>query len=127
VPDRKGGAIDASRLPLEADTEELLQLDDIDGTAALANEAEGYRVRLTWQKEHFPSLLLWYSNRGRRIAPWSGRHVAIGIEPVCSPFGLGPATATSDNPIARAGTATAILIRKDEPLVTRYRIAVEPL
>ncbi|WP_421723138.1 hypothetical protein [Bauldia sp.] len=127
VPGRDGGAIDASLLPLEADTEELLQLDGIDGTAALANEAEGYRVRLSWQKEHFPSLLLWYSNRGRQMAPWNGRHVAIGVEPICSPFGLGPATALSDNPIARSGVATAIAIRKDDPLVTRYRIAVEPL
>ena len=57
---------------------------------ALANEADGYRVRLTWQKEHFPSLLLWISNRGRKMPPWNGRHLALGMEPICSPFGLGP-------------------------------------
>lgn len=127
IPTRDGSRIDATRLPLDVETEELLQLNGVDGNAALANEAEGYRVRLTWQKEHFPSLLLWYSNRGRKVAPWSGRHVAIGIEPICSPFGLGPPTALADNPISRSGTPTALEFRADTPFVTRYRIAAEPL
>ena len=81
VPGRDGGSIDASRLPFARDTEELLQLNGIDGSVALANEADGYRVRLTWQKEHFPSLLLWISNRGRKDAalersPSRARHGA---------------------------------------------------
>ena len=127
VPTRDGATIDASRLPLVEDSEELLQLNGIDGTAALANQADGYRVRLTWQKEHFPSLLLWFSNRGRKMAPWTGRHVAIGIEPICSPFGLGPPTAVADNPISRSGTPTALPFRRGETFVTRYRIAAEAL
>ena len=93
VPTRDGSTIDASRLPFAIHTEDLLQLDGIDGEVALANHAEGYRVRLTWQKEYFPSLLLWFSNRGRAMPPWNGRHLALGMEPICSPFGLGPATA----------------------------------
>jgi hypothetical protein len=127
VPGRDGSTIDASRLPFATDTEELLQLNNIDGTVALANAAEGYRVRLRWQKEHFPSLLLWISNRGRKTAPWNGRHLALGIEPICSPFGLGPATALSDNPIARSGTPTARQFAAGEIFVTRYRIEAEPL
>ena len=115
MPARAGGLVDASRLPLAADTEELLQIEGLDGTAALANRADGYRVRLSWQKEHFPSLLLWYSNRGRKAAPWNGRHVAIGIEPICSPFGLGPATALADNPIARSGIPTALEFLPERP------------
>ncbi|MEW6631437.1 MAG: hypothetical protein AB1440_11250 [Pseudomonadota bacterium] len=127
VPARAGGTVDASRLPLPVDTEELLQIEGLDGSAALANHAEGYRVKLSWQKEHFPSLLLWYSNRGRKAWPWNGRHVAIGIEPICSPFGLGPATALADNPIARSGIATAREFSTDEPFVTRYRIEASAL
>ena len=127
VPARAGGVADASRLPFSADTEELLQIDGLDGTAALANHADGYRVKLSWQKEHFPSLLLWYSNRGRKAAPWKGRHVAIGIEPICSPFGLGPATALADNPIAQSGIATALDFSPKKPFLTRYRIEASAL
>ena len=127
VPGRDGSTIDASRLPFADDTEELLQLNGIDGAVALANEAEGYRVRLTWQKEHFPSLLLWISNRGRKAAPWNGRHLALGMEPICSPFGLGPAVARADNPMAKAGTPTARDFAAGEVFTTRYRIEAEPL
>lgn len=127
VPARAGGVADASRLPLAADTEDLLQIEGLHGTVALANHADGYRVRLHWQKEHFPSLLLWYSNRGRKAAPWNGRHVAIGIEPICSPFGLGPATALADNPIAQSGIATALEFSPEKPFVTRYRIEASAL
>jgi hypothetical protein len=127
VPTRAGDKIDASRLPLAADTEELLQIEGVDGIAALVNHEDGYRVQLSWQKEHFPSLLLWYSNRGRKATPWNGRHVAIGIEPICSPFGLGPATALADNPIAQSGIATALEFSPEKPFVTRYRIEASAL
>jgi hypothetical protein len=127
VPARAGGTVDASRLPLAADTEELLQVQGLDGTVALANHAEGYRVKLSWQKEHFPSLLLWYSNRGRKAFPWNGRHVAIGVEPICSPFGLGPATAIADNPMALSGIPTAQEFSPERPFSTRYRIEAAPL
>ncbi|MDX8533015.1 hypothetical protein RFM41_14390 [Mesorhizobium sp. VK25A] len=127
VPARSGNTIDASRLPLAAATEELLQIEGVGGMAALANHEDGYRVELSWQKEHFPSLLLWYSNRGRKAAPWNGRHVAIGIEPICSAFGLGPATALADNPIAQSGIATALEFSPEKPFVTRYRIEASAL
>lgn len=127
IPARTGGMVDASRLPFAVETEELLQIEGLDGTVALANHAEGYRTRLTWRKEHFPSLLLWYSNRGRKMEPWRGRNISIGIEPICSPFGLGSATATADNPIARSGTPTALAFSPDTPFVTQYRIEAEAL
>ncbi len=127
VPARNGSSIDATALPFAGATEELLQLNGVDGTAALANHAEGYRLRLSWQAEHFPSLLLWFSNRGRQMAPWSGRHLALGMEPICSPFGLSPETAQADNPIARSGIPTARHFTAGEIFSTRYRIAVEPL
>lgn len=127
VPLRSGGSADASRLPLPGEVEELLQLNGIDGGVALANLEEGYRVRLSWRREHFPSLLIWISNRGRQAAPWNGRHLALGLEPICSPFGLGPATAAADNPVARSGTPTARPFAAGETFVTRYRIEAEAL
>jgi len=127
VPGRLGETIDASRLPFGVDTEELLQIEGLSGSVALANHAEGYRARLTWRVEDFPSLLLWISNRGRKFEPWNGRHLALGVEPICSPFGLGPATALADNPIAKSGVATARAFAPGEAFVTRYRIEAEPL
>jgi hypothetical protein len=127
VPGVGGATVDASRLPFAADTEELLQIEGLNGSVALANHAEGYRARLTWQTEHFPSLLLWISNRGRKFEPWNGCHLALGIEPICSPFGLGLATAIADNPIAMSGVSTALEFSPGQAFVTRYRIAAEAL
>jgi len=127
VPALGGGTVDASALPFGQPVEELLQLDGIDGSFGLLNEAEGYRMRFTWDAEVLPSVLLWFSNRGRSAAPWNGRHLCIGIEPLCSPFGLSPDTARANNPISAAGTPTAVALTPDAPLTIRYRIAVTPL
>ncbi|WP_306119082.1 MULTISPECIES: hypothetical protein [unclassified Roseitalea] len=125
VPGINGQTVDATALPFDAAVEELLQLDGIDGRFDLVNTAEGYRMRLSWDADILPSVLLWYSNRGRSAPPWSSRHLCIGIEPLCSPFGLAPATARADSPIARAGTPTAVALDPDNPLTIGYRIAVD--
>jgi hypothetical protein len=127
VNDRSGGTADAARVPLAPKVEELLQLDGIDGTAALAVPGEGYRARIAWDAEVFPSLLLWYSNRGRTAFPWNGRHLALGMEPICSPFGLSPATARRANPVSAGGTPTARAFRAGEELTVAYSLAVEPI
>lgn len=127
VPDRAGGTRDAAHVPLPDTVEELLQLDGITGTAALAHPTEGWRARIDWDPAVCPSLLLWYSNRGRTAAPWNGRHLALGMEPICSPFGLGPATARAPNPVSDAGTPTARPFVAGEVFETTYRLSVETL
>lgn len=128
APAHSGGQIDASRLPFEAPGEDLLQLVGVEeGLAALDNYEAGYRATLTWNAEHLPSLLIWYSNRGRQHAPWSGRHTALGLEPICSAFDLGAGMASDDNPIARQGTPTSHSFLAGKLFETRYRIAVTPL
>jgi hypothetical protein len=126
VPLRVGGRGDATHVPFADDTEDLLQLNGL-GRVSLANLDERYRVTLSWDQSVYPSLLLWYSNRGRKGAPWNGRHVALGMEPICSPFGLGPNSAAADNPLARSGLSTARDFTDGEILTTRYRIEVNPL
>ncbi|WP_077963319.1 hypothetical protein [Ensifer adhaerens] len=125
VETREGAMLDASQVPLVEETEDLLQLSGMDGSLALHYRDEGFRARLSWQKEHFPSLLLWYSNRGRKAYPWNGRHVALGVEPIASAFDIGPALSTGDNPIAASGVATAIAFEPDQAFTTRYRLSVE--
>lgn len=122
---RDGGTLDVSRVPLSRNTEDLVQLLDAPGQASLWNTAEGYRATLSWNKEHYPSLVLWFSNLGRASAPWNGRHLALGLEPVCAAFDLGTQISTADNPISRRGVATYRAFRDGERFVTRYRIEVE--
>lgn len=127
TPLRGGGFADVSALPLERDFEELIQFAGIDGSFALRYVDDGYRAVVTWDARHFPSALLWISNRGRQGWPWSGRHMAVAIEPVASAFDLGPSLSSGDNPIARSGVATAIDFDPATPFVTTYRIGVEPV
>ncbi len=53
VPGRAGSNIDATTLPLEMETEELLQIEGLDGRVALSNLAERYRAELTWDTAAF--------------------------------------------------------------------------
>jgi len=125
VPLAAGGRLDVRGAPLPQPTEELVQLLDMPGHASLWNTAEGYRVRLTWNPEHYQSALLWFSNRGRTFAPWNGRHLALGLEPICSAFDLGQQVSAADNPISRRGIPTARSFSAGEHFITRYRIEVE--
>lgn len=124
VAARNGATVDAASVPLGEDAEELLQLVGIDGAVALHYHDEGFRARVEWQKEHFPSLLLWYSNRGRKTYPWEGKHLALGVEPVCSAFDLGPAISNAPNALASTAP-TSLSFHPDEPFTTRYRLSVE--
>lgn len=126
APLQQGGTADFSALPRPENTEELLQVTASGGSFALHYQDEGFRARLTWEPAVFPSVILWISNRGRTAYPWSGRHLALGVEPICGAFDLGPATATAPNPLGTAGEPTAVALDPARPLVTRYRIAVEP-
>ena len=123
VPGRDGGSLSLARLPLAENTEELVQLVGVSGGFRL-HHPEGWAVTLDWDSDHFPSLLLWISNRGRAYAPWNGRHVGLGVEPVCAGFDLGPAISTAPNPISAGGTATARAFDPEHPFTTRYRIGV---
>ncbi|RVT82734.1 hypothetical protein DXV76_15980 [Rhodobacteraceae bacterium CCMM004] len=126
VPGRKGAPVDATRLPFAADGEDLLQLNDVTGPMALIDSGRGIRTTLDWDRSVLPSVLLWFSNRGRPMAPWNNRHLCLGIEPVCSAFGMSPDMSRADNPITRAGTPTAVALSPDAPLTLRYRVAVTP-
>ncbi len=127
VPTLEGGTIQLTRLPLDSRNEDLVQLCGVTGDVLLRHPGEGFQVRLSWNTAQLPSLLLWISNQGRIEPPWNGRHLAIGIEPVCSAFDLGPAVSTGTNPIAALGIATAMDFVPDRPFTTACRIAVEPL
>lgn len=127
VPARCGGHVDASVFPPAVPAEDNIQLNDADGRFHLDLEGDECRIALEWEPAHFPSLMLWFSNHGLQQPPWNGAHVALGIEPVCSPFGLGLAAARGANPIRREGTPTTIEFDPAAVFHTRYRISAETL
>jgi len=122
-----GTTLDPGRVPLARQTEDLLQLRQVGGHAELCNMAENYHIRLDWNPDHFPDLLLWYSNFGRTHAPWNGRHLALGVEPVCSAFDLGCQIASQPNPMNAEDGPTARAFQAGEVFETMYRVSVASL
>ena len=123
VPTRTETTLSLAALPLTENTEELVQLTGVSGGFRL-HHPDNWAVTLDWDTAHFPSLLLWISNRGRAYAPWNSRHVALGVEPVSAAFDLGPAVSTAPNPISSMGIPTAQAFYPGEPFITHYRIGV---
>jgi hypothetical protein len=102
-----------------------VQVLDAGGGILLRNDLEGYAVRLSWNADDFPSVLLWLSNRGRTFEPWRGRHLALGVEPVCSAFDLGAAISEATNPLNAHGVRTVHAFRAAKAWTARYRFVVE--
>jgi hypothetical protein len=127
LKDRSGAPLALDRLPTPTRSETLLMATGVSGRATLDYLAEGFRVTLSVDPAVFPNLMLWFSNYGRTASPWSGRHLALGIEPVCAAFDLGAEISASDNPLARKGIRTARDFRAGERVSTSYEIAITPL
>ena len=127
TPASVGGYIDASRFPLPVPCEDLIQLNGVDGHFSIDLPGDDCRVSIDWNPAHFPSVLLWLSSRGLLKPPWNGQHVALGVEPVCSPFGLGLRAARGPNPLANSGIPTAVEFDPSRPFCTTYRISATAL
>lgn len=126
VPMLDGSVQSFAALPLSFDTEELFLVSGHGGAIRLTNRAEGYRAAMEWDPDVLPGLVLWVSNRGRRQPPWNGRHLALGVEPVCGPLELGYAHAVNPkSPLRAHGVATATRFSPERPLETRYRFRFE--
>lgn len=127
VPRHSGGTVDLRRFPLGERTESLLQLCGVEGRVSATYVDEGFRFVVAWDPAQLPSCLLWVSNGGRGAWPWSGRHRALGIEPICSTFDLGVRASTQPSEISARGVRTAVALDPQSPLVIRYRLGVEPI
>ena len=124
MPLAEGGTLDLSRFPLPVDTEELLQLRALDGPVVLHYLDAGWSLQLDWDRALLPDLMLWVSHRGRRQAPWNGRHLALGVEPVNGLFDLGRVSAApAAHPLAQRHGLSLV---PGEPLRIAYRLAARP-
>jgi hypothetical protein len=128
VPLKNGGALDASRLPLEIHTEELLLAVNVEkGRCALANRGQAYEVTLTWDERNFPHCMFWMSNYGRQDAPWHGENLCLGIEPIASAFDLGSAVSTAENPLLSSGAKTYQTFSPDKPAAIAHSVSVQAI
>lgn len=117
------GTLDASRLPLTGATEELLQIKDCAGAFVLRYPGQRAELALQWDTALLPDVMLWISNGGRAYAPWSGRHFALGVEPVNGFFDLGRVLVPpTDHPLAgRRGVS----VGPDAPVCITYTMSAQ--
>jgi hypothetical protein len=120
VPGVDGGEIDLLRFPQAIDSEELVQLADIDGPVTASYLDQGWSLEVAWDRALLPDLMLWVSHRGRSHAPWNGRHLALGVEPLNGVFDLGRVGSPPDaHPLAKR---QGIRLEPHAPCVLRYAL-----
>ncbi|MEY2875368.1 MAG: hypothetical protein RLZZ373_2739 [Pseudomonadota bacterium] len=125
VPTTDGPPADLTRFPQPRDSEDLLQVMALDGPVTARYLDCGWALDLDWDRALLPDLMLWVSHRGRLYPPWNGRHLALGVEPVCGVFDLGRvATPPADHPLS---ARTGLTLTPGQPLVVRSRFSARPL
>jgi hypothetical protein len=108
-----GSPVDLTVYPTPDGTEAIWMLvsdptRSFSWTAATAAE-EGWVWFGLKNPRVLPQTLIWCSNGGRDYAPWNGRHRrVIGLEEICGYFHLSHGGSIGDNPVATAGSPTAI-------------------
>ena len=123
-----GNIIDISKPPFEGNFEDLFQLCGIDGNMSFENFEDNYKFNFSWNPDHFSSVLMWVSNKGRTEYPWNSNHVTVGFEPISSAFGLSThISLNKENPISKRNVATSIKLFKDKPLYSDYSFSVSNL
>jgi hypothetical protein len=123
-----GNIVDLSKPPFDGNFEDLFQLCGIDGKMSLENFEENYKFDFSWNPNHFSSVLMWVSNKGRAEYPWNSNHVTVGFEPITSAFGLSTQVSLNkENPISKRNVATSIKLFKDKPLYTDYSFSINTL
>jgi len=72
--------------------------------------------------------ILWISNGGRHMSPWSSKHVNVmGLEEVTSYFHVGLAESAKDNHIRQMGYPTTLTLDRQKPTNVNYIMAVAPI
>ena len=118
--------MDLSQPPFDGNFEDLFQLCGIDGKMSLENFEENYKFDFSWNPNHFSSVLMWISNKGRTEYPWNSNHVTVGFEPITSAFGLSThVSLNKENPISKRNVATSIKLFKDKKVAKMVTINID--
>lgn len=113
VPCTDGSMTDLTRYPARRGFDDVVLLC-ADPTLGLAWSAVTFpEQRFVWfalrDPSQLASTLLWFSNGGRRGAPWSGRHVnVLGLEDITSYFHVGLAASCGPNLLNELGIRTVL-------------------
>jgi hypothetical protein len=128
IPGFTNEIVDISQPPFSGNYEDLFQLCGIDGTMIIENYEDNYSFKMEWNKEHFTSVLMWLSNKGREEYPWNSEHITFGLEPITSTFGLSVDMSNNPkNPINAMGVKTSIQFKKNEKWKTEYNFSIKEI
>lgn len=128
IPGFKDKFVDISQPPFDGNYEDLFQLCGIDGTMIIENYADNYSFEMKWNKDHFTSVLMWLSNKGREEYPWNSDHITFGLEPITSTFGLSTHISNNPkNPINARGVKTTMQFTKDQEWKTEYSFSIKEI
>jgi hypothetical protein len=120
APGADGREIDLSRYPQAVDSEELVQLVDVAGPVVLDYVDQHWTFEIDWDRALLPDVMLWVSHRGRSHAPWNGRHLALGVEPLNGVFDLGRVASSPIDHVLAA--RQGIALDPAAPCVIRYAL-----
>ena len=132
APRRDGGTADLTHYPFDQAHEDFVAMveaaDEGLGWAAAARPAEGDLFLSLRNVAELPSTHLWFSNGGRRYAPWNGRHVGVlGIEEGRTYAGHGHRASIAPNPLSQAGIPTALTLDPAGEVAVHNVIGTVPL
>ena len=120
--------INLSKPPFDGNFEDLFQLCGTDGSIAIENYKDNYKFKYNWNPNHFSSVLIWISNKGRSEYPWNKKHITVGLEPMTSAFGLSPYVSNNKkNPINIRGVPTYLKFFKNFDWNTYYSFSIEEI
>ena len=128
IPGFEDQVVDISQPPFNGNYEDLFQLCGIDGKMIVENYQDNYSFKMKWDPEHFSSVLMWLSNKGREEYPWNGEHTTLGLEPITSTFGLSTHMSNNPkNPINTKGVKTTIQFKKNVEWKTEYNFSIKEI
>jgi hypothetical protein len=115
VPMADGGVADLTQYPFADAHEDFVSLVERPGNplgwaAALRPDKSDIFLSLK-DPADYPITMMWFSNGGRDYAPWNGRHRGVlGLEEGRTFAGHGHRASIADNPWARQGIATSLVL-----------------
>lgn len=131
-PMADGSSADIGIFPIGEDHEDFVMLVEAEasklGWSSVVRSGERDVALMLKDPAVLPMTMLWFSNGGRRYAPWNGRHRnVLGVEDACAWSVLGHRASIEPNPLNQTGIPTAIRLDPHGSVDIRHIIGAAPL